>query len=616
MSTSFDFGDLLNILDGEDFEERPVEVEEFVTSEEYLNLPDTPLSPYQYQLVKASSQIYKKETLINLYGEEEGLKRWKQTKNEVIFQLGKGSGKDFTSTIACAYICYLLLCLKDPAKYYGKPPGDNIDILNIAVNATQAQNVFFNGFKNRITRSPWFLGKYKEKAGHFSFDKNVNVYSGHSEREAWEGYNVIYVVLDEISAFALDSTSGNEQAKTASAVYDMYRASITSRFPDFGKLVLLSWPRYKNDFIQQRYDKVVKEKETIIRKHTFKLDPELPDGIEGNEFEIQWEEDHIISYESPKFYALRRPSWDVNPGRNINDYMQDFYDNMPDSLGRYACMPPEAIDAFFKDRAKIERAFNGTNGVDDTGAFKLNFLPKPDTRYFVHVDLARKHDHCAVSMAHVEKWESRKIGTKLTEPAPIIKVDAIRWWTPTKENNVDFAAVREYIVSLRQRGFNIKLVTFDRWESHDMMEYLNSVGMKSERLSVAKKHYEDMAMVVAEERVSGPETWTTDKKGKRSNLIVNELLQLRIMPNDKVDHPRSGSKDLADATCGAIYNAIAHTPRSVNDSIDIQTLSSFKKQVVNEEAEQKKSKYGNIIQAPKRDMPPDLEEYFAGLTAI
>ena len=614
--SAFDFGELLNMLDGEDFEERPVEIEEFVTGEDYLNLPDTPLSPYQYQLVKASSQIYKKETLINLYGEEEGLKRWKQTKNEVIFQLGKGSGKDFTSTIACAYICYLLLCLKDPAKYYGKPPGDNIDILNIAVNATQAQNVFFNGFKNRITRSPWFLGKYKEKAGHFSFDKNVNVYSGHSEREAWEGYNVIYVVLDEISAFALDSTSGNEQAKTASAVYDMYRASITSRFPDFGKLVLLSWPRYKNDFIQQRYDKVVKEKETIIRKHTFKLDPELPDGIEGNEFEIQWEEDHIISYESPKFYALRRPSWDVNPGRNINDYMQDFYDNMPDSLGRYACMPPEAIDAFFKDRAKIERAFNGTNGVDDTGAFKLNFLPKPDTRYFVHVDLARKHDHCAVSMAHVEKWESRKIGTKLTEPAPIIKVDAIRWWTPTKENNVDFAAVREYIVSLRQRGFNIKLVTFDRWESHDMMEYLNSVGMKSERLSVAKKHYEDMAMVVAEERVSGPETWTTDKKGKRSNLIVNELLQLRIMPNDKVDHPRSGSKDLADATCGAIYNAIAHTPRSVNDSIDIQTLSSFKKQVVNEEAEQKKSKYGNIIQAPKRDMPPDLEEYFAGLTAI
>jgi hypothetical protein len=196
-------------------------------------------------------------------------------------------------------------------------------------------------------------------------------------------------------------------------------------------------------------------------------------------------------------------------------------------------------------------------------------------------------------------------------------VDAIRWWTPTKENNVDFTAVREYIVSLRQRGFDIKLVTFDRWESHDMMEYLNSVGMKSERLSVAKKHYEDLAMVVAEERVVGPETWTTDKHGNRINLIVQELLQLRIMKNDKIDHPRTGSKDLADATCGAVYNAIAHTPREANDVIEVQTLTSFKKEVLNYEEEQvRKSKYGNIIQAPKRDMPPDLEEYFAGLTAI
>lgn len=616
MSTSFDFGDLLNMLDGEDFEERPVDIETFVTGEDYLNLPDTPLSEYQYQLVKASSQIYKRDTLINLYGEVEGEKRWKQTKNEVIFQLGKGSGKDFTSTIACAYICYLLLCLRDPAKYYGKPPGDNIDILNIAVNATQAQNVFFNGFKNRITRSPWFIGKFKEKQGHFAFDKNVNVYSGHSEREAWEGYNVIYVVLDEISAFALESTSGNEQAKTAEAVYKMYRASITSRFPDFGKLVLLSWPRYRNDFIQQRYNDVIREKETITKSHTFKLDPDLEDGIEGNEFTVEWEEDHIISYKSPKFYALRRPSWDVNPNRVINDYIQDFYDDLPDALGRFACMPPEAIDAFFKDRSKIERAFDGTNGVDETGAFRLNFLPKPDTRYFVHVDLARKHDHCAVSMAHVEKWEQRKIGNKMTEPAPVIQVDAIRWWTPTKENNVDFTAVREYIVSLRARGFDIKLVTFDRWESHDMMEYLNNVGMKSERLSVAKKHYEDMAMVVAEERLSGPRTMTLDKQGNSRNLIVDELLSLRIMKNDKIDHPRTGSKDLADATCGAIFNAIAHTPRKSNETIDIQTLSSVRKMDLNIQEQERKSQYGNIIQAPKRTMPADLEEYFEGLTAI
>ena len=147
-----DFSDFLEALEEDAFEEKPVDIEVFVT--EYLSLP--PLSGYQYQMIKASTQIYKKETLIKLYGEEEGIKRWGQTCNEVIFQLGKGSGKDYTSTIACAYVVYLLLCLKDPARYYGKPPGDSIDIINVAVNAVQAQQVFFKGFKNRITRCRWF----------------------------------------------------------------------------------------------------------------------------------------------------------------------------------------------------------------------------------------------------------------------------------------------------------------------------------------------------------------------------------------------------------------------------------------------------------------------------
>jgi hypothetical protein len=104
------FDDFLSVLEEDEFDERPVDVEEFVTSKEFLGLP--PLSDYQYTMIKASTQIYKKETLVKLYGEEEGLKKFKQTCSEVIFQLGKGSGKDYVSTIACSYVVYLLLCLK------------------------------------------------------------------------------------------------------------------------------------------------------------------------------------------------------------------------------------------------------------------------------------------------------------------------------------------------------------------------------------------------------------------------------------------------------------------------------------------------------------------------
>ena len=584
-----DFNDFIDILEGDVFEEKPVTIEEFVISEKFLNLP--PLSDHQYTMLRASTQIYKKETLHYLYGEDDGNKRWKQTCNEVIFQLGKGSGKDYISTIACAYIVYLLLCLRDPAKYYGKPPGDSIDIINIAINAVQANRVFFKGFLTRIERSPWFQGRYKDKASSIEFDKSVTVHSGHSQRESWEGYNVLVVILDEISGFDMESTSGNEQAKTAGAIYRMYKGSIDSRFPDYGKLILLSFPRYKNDFIQQRYNEVIAEKEVVIRSYEFKVDPDLPDDMEENKFNIEWEEDHIVAYNIPRVFALKRPTWEVNPTRKIDDFTIAFYKDPVDALSRFACMPPDAVDAFFKSREKIESAFNNPNwAVDESGRFSDWFQPDEEKLYFVHVDLAQKHDHCAVAMSHVESWVSMKIADKMTEAAPKVIIDAVRWWTPTSDKSVDFSEVKDYILQLRSRGFNIKLVTFDRWNSFDLMNELKVYGINTEILSVAKKHYDDFAMVVTEERVHGPAI----------PLLTEELLQLRIIKG-KVDHPRKGSKDLADAVCGAIFNSIAHTPKDLNREIEIYTYSSFE----HDEIEQERHP-SNVITAPKRSMPNDI----------
>jgi hypothetical protein len=140
------FDDFLEALKSDNFAERPVDAKTFVEGEAYLGQP--PLSQVQYDIVEAMSQIYKLEDLVDLMGETEGTRYYKKyTKNEVILQLGKGSGKDFTSTVACSYIVYKLLCLKDPARYFGKPSGDAIDIINVAINAQQAKNVFFKGLK-------------------------------------------------------------------------------------------------------------------------------------------------------------------------------------------------------------------------------------------------------------------------------------------------------------------------------------------------------------------------------------------------------------------------------------------------------------------------------------
>jgi hypothetical protein len=589
----------MDALDGDTFEEVPASVETFVTDKNYLDLP--PLSEYQYQAIRAMTQIYKKETLEKWIGTKEAEGRWNQTCKEVILQIGKGGGKDFISTIGCAYVVHLLLCLNDPAKYYGKPPGDSIDIINIAINAVQANRVFFKGFKRIIEKSPWFQGRYIPKANSIEFDKEITVHSGHSESESWEGYNVMLAILDEISGFEMENTTGRQSPKTSSAIYKMYRASVNSRFPDFGKVIMLSFPRFKNDFIQQKYSDAIAEKETVVKSHRFKIDPDLPDGHDGNEFIVEWEEDHIISYALPHIFALKRPTWEFNPTRKIEDFTIAFYDDPLDSLMRFACMPPEATDAFFKSREKIEKAFSDPKvSVNSDGRFAEWFKPDDSKQYFVHVDLAQKHDNCAVALAHVDGWVQMKIAGTMTEAAPKVIVDAVRYWQPTSTTSVDLSVVKDYIIELRERGFNLSLVTFDRWNSHDMMQQLKHYGINTELLSVAKKHYEDMALLVTEERVHGPDL----------KLLIDELLQLRIR-GDKVDHPRKGSKDLADAVCGAIYNAIAKSRRDAVQEIEIYSYEMLE-QDSEEEIKRRMGKANN----KELIIPPDLQQTLDAMEII
>jgi hypothetical protein len=583
------FNDFLEALQDSPFEETPVDVKTFVESPDYLGQP--PLSKIQYDVVEAMSQIYRKEDLQILMGTEEGNQHYaKYTKNEIILQLGKGSGKDFVSTVACAYVVYKLLCLKDPARYYGKPSGDAIDIINVAINAEQAKNVFFKGFKSKIERSPWFAGKNDPKVNSIGFDKSITVYSGHSERESHEGLNLFMAVLDEISGFATEVGTGNDQGKTADNIYKAFRGTVDSRFPDLGKVVLLSFPRYNGDFISKRYEEVIMEKDVIERRHKFVINEELPEGPD-NEFEIVWEEDHIKSYKYPRMFALKRPTWEVNPTRKIDDFKIAFLTDIGDAMMRFLCTPTYSSDAFFKQKEKLEKCMTLRNPIDSSKRFDPTFKPDPEKIYYVHADLAQRHDKCAVAIAHVEKWVNIQVIKDYEQVAPIIVVDAVVWWEPKIEGPVDLSEVKKWIQNLRREGFNIGMVTFDRWQSFDIQQELKAVGMRTDTVSVAKKHYEDLAMMIYEERVAMP----------LIPLLLEEMSELKITDNGKrVDHPRKKSKDLADAVCGAVFGAISHTSRDSNLEIEVHTWSS---------ASRLAEKQASMVELDSKEIPDDVEDY-------
>ena len=590
-----DFSSFFDVLEEDPFIEHPVDVRTFVRDQKYLGQPE--LSEIQYTLIETMSQIFKEEDLKRFMGEAEGANHYKKyTKNEIIMQLGKGSGKDFTSTVGCAYVVYKLLCLKSPATYFGKPSGDAIDIINVAINAQQAKNVFFKGFKSKIERSPWFAGKYYAKMDSIEFDESITVYSGHSERESHEGLNLLMAVLDEISGFSMESASGNDQGKTADNIYTAFRASVDSRFPDYGKVVLLSFPRYKGDFISNRYESVIAEKNTYPREHHFILNPDLPSDDPDNNFSVTWDEDEIISYKIPGVIAIKRPTWEVNPTRKIEDFKLQFYTNPGDALMRFACMPGEATDTFFKSRDKIEKMLCLRNPVDQFRRFDDSFKIDDSKVYYIHADLAQKHDKCAVAVSHVEKWVKLQTFNDYEQIVPFIVTDVIAWWEPQREGPVDLSEVKNWIIDLRRRGMNIGLVTFDRWNSFDIQRDLKDIGIRTDTLSVAKKHYEDLSMLVYEERVAAPHI----------DILKDELLELRIMRNDRVDHPRKKSKDLADALCGSVYNCISHSRRENTREINIHTWSSANKDRKNEMPQEPK----------KQEMSEEIRDYLGKFNLI
>jgi phage terminase large subunit-like protein len=136
----------------------------------------------------------------------------------------------------------------------------------------------------------------------------------------------------------------------------------------------------------------------------------------------------------------------------------------------------------------------------------------------------------------------------------------VRYWTPTPDKNIDIDEIKQFIIDLKMAGFRIALVTFDQWNSAAYRQQLKSdFKINTDLLSVAKPHYEDFSLAIGEQRI----------KGYALPLLVDELLGLRVIKGNKVDHQRKGTKDVSDAVVGAVYNVIKNEKKLDEIEIDI-----------------------------------------------
>ena len=429
------------------------------------------------------------------------------------------SGKDMCSVVIQARIAYLLLCLNNPQKYFNLMQTSSIDMLNMAYNSEQAENVFFETFAETIRQCKWFEDKCNVGTRTIEFDKRIYAYSGHSFEEAFEGKNLIVAVLDEIAAFKTKTELEQMSMRrlrsprySAESVYDMAKSSVESRFPNgIGKVISLSFPRFKNDFIQQLYIRGLNE-------HTC--------------------------------YVSFGKTWDVNPYRKRSDFNDEFRKNPERAEARYACNPLGVEGGFFKNKEALNKAFpiilkERVPTTDDIfPILKPWFKCNHDFTCSIHVDLGLKHDKAGICMSHVssvvEEEREKEDGSRTTIQLPVVTIDLLTSFISPYNGEIDISTIRQFIVDLVNRGFRIGKMTADQFNSASLLQDIAKVGIETDLRSVDRNTsaYDTLKELVYDNRLIGfsyIRDIITATGVLSTNEIIDELSNL-IFSGRKVDH--------------------------------------------------------------------------------
>ncbi len=440
---------------------------------------------------------------------------------------GIGAGKSFLTSVANAYIAYRVLCLRDPQEYYGLARGSTIAIVNFSVTATQAHKVVFGEIASRIDNAPCFA------AGGFRRDSRVQselrwperglvIFPGNSQATSAIGYNVLAAVVDEASylpdveeSVRVAGERGTYRYDAAEELYNAIAKRILSRgnarWQRDSMFCMISSPRYVDDFLERKASEAA-----------------------GN----------------PAIYHSRLPTWEGASKSRLSgatfadpvcgavpvEYQEQFIRNPEKARRDLGAVPSLAVGGYFSEPSRITEMANPKRPSPflADGSLSPTFTGRGKSPLCVHVDLGLKRDACGVAGAYRE-------GEKIVVPF-------VRRFLPADYGGeLDFAIVRQFILDLRDKhGWRLACVSYDGWQSVEGRQLLEKAGVVTRELSVDRTTapYDTFKELL----LTGQLDYYADP------VLVAELSRLELVKGRKVDHPPGGSKDIADAAVGAVYN--------------------------------------------------------------
>jgi len=573
--------ELLEQLQFGDFEEVPVDIDTFLDDDRYLGK-----GLWEVDQMSGSRRCtifpYWRETLKKLFPDN-----LTTAYNTLILTGAIGIGKSFAAVIAQLYLLYRMLCLKDPYAYFGMQPIDKItfSMLNITLDA--AQGVAWDKAQQLIQSSSWFMDHGAVNASRsnpvWQPGKHIELIFGSQNRHV-VGRALFCNLTDEVN-FGIGNDVEKKKAKQKKLIAQI-DARMRSRFLRGTYLptlnIIISSKDTEQAFLDS-YINIKRQNESkttlIIDEAQWVVDPRKgsPEDVGafyvavGNKFlahellPANLPEDQVDKYREKGYSLIKIP-----PG-----YREDFETNLDQALMDIAGISTSSNTKYISgvrlNQAKVDTYRNPFmkdiievgNSPDDklqyANFFDLSVVNPMDlTRpLFIHLDMSISGDKTGISGV----WITGKRPTQVGENADASRelqyklAFSVSVKAP-KGYQVSFEKNRNFIRWLRDRGFAIKGVSSDTFQSAQIQQDLKSDGFRTELISVDRVDqtsrtclpYHYLKTAIYERRV---------EIYKKCDLLTDELVGLERLSNGKIDHTADGinSKDQADAFCGALYLA-------------------------------------------------------------
>lgn len=569
---------ILDHLKYGDFEEVPVDIDTFLDDDRYLGkglwevdarsgTRRCTIFPYWRAMLK---ELFP-DNLTTAY-------------NTLILTGAIGIGKSFAAVIAQLYLLYRMLCLKDPYGYFGMQPIDKItfSMLNITLDA--AQGVAWDKAQQLIQSSSWFMDHGAVNASRsnpvWQPGKHIELIFGSQNRHV-VGRALFCNLTDEVN-FGIGNDVEKKKAKQKKLIAQI-DARMRSRFLRGTYLPTLNIIISSKDTEQAFLDSYINIKRQNESKTTLIIDeaqwvvdprkgsPDDPGGFYvavGNKFLAHellppgLPEEECDKYREKGYLLLKVP-----PG-----YREDFETNLDQALMDIAGISTSSNTKYISgvrlNQTKVDTYKNPFlkdiievgNSPDDKLQY-ANFFdlarvsPKDIVRpLFIHLDMSLSGDKTGIAGVWItgkrpgnEEDPSKDLQFKL---AFSVSVKA------PKGFQVSFAKMKNFIHWLRDRGFAVKGVSMDTYQSANIAQDLKMEGFRTESISVDRvdhtsricQPYHYLKTAIYEQRI---------QIYKKCDLLTDELVGLERLSDGHIDHTTDGinSKDQADAVCGALFLA-------------------------------------------------------------